>query len=175
MAEPAPINEDQLRWLIDRLYVWLRTVSKEKGERPDLNNTANITKSCLLYRLTVEAKEPLPHPPPRSYSAPWYQLIEDEIGSAYEVWDNDDERRGHVGIVINQDDGWRLVERVTDDHLVVEYDHWGHWHLWYRRNPGLGEPAATLTRSWQAPPAPTPEEEVRASGLIVPRSSGTDG
>lgn len=171
MAEPAPINEDQLRWLIDRLYVWLQTVSKEKGERPDLNNTANITKSCLLYRLTVEAKEPLPHPPPRAYSAPWYELIEQEIGSAYEVWADETERGARVAI--NQDAGWRFVEQVSDDHWIIEYDHWGHWHLWHRRNPGLGEPAATLTRSRQAPPAPTPEEEVRASGLIVPR--GIDG
>jgi hypothetical protein len=65
-------------WAVQRAFsVWQSVVLKEKGEYPDMSNAANWQKSCLLARLLVNGKPPLPHPPPTFDAAPWYGLIED--------------------------------------------------------------------------------------------------
>lgn len=132
--KPHTIDEDQLRYLIQCLYTWQNTVYKESGERPDLNNTANITKSCLLYRLCVDGKDPLPFPPPRSFSAPWYSLIEESYGQPYEVYFRPDNTPVVGGDVIIDQCVWKVSEIRTDDMFldlvyIVEYPNWGKWEL----------------------------------------------
>jgi hypothetical protein len=73
---PAPLTWAQIYMVQRALYIWQRVYEAEKGEKPDLNNTANLTKSCLLGRMLTTGKLPLDLPPPTADSAPWYQLVE---------------------------------------------------------------------------------------------------
>lgn len=121
-AEPI-ITEEQGQRLMAALTTWGTIYYQEKGEYPQWNH-ANITKSCLLGRLIYEGKEPLPVPPPRFMSAPWYSLIEN--GRSYfhrrfGMWRSEDR------IVIGQDGDWSLIEERDDGSLVVEYPRNGRW------------------------------------------------
>lgn len=74
--EPMRLTWEQVPWIWSRVYEWRSIYHDEKGEYPDLNNTANMSKSCLLGRMLVEGKDPLPEPPPVCCAAPWYAYVE---------------------------------------------------------------------------------------------------
>lgn len=126
--QPQPIiTEQQGQRIMAALTTWSSIVKQEKGEYPDWNYT-NITKSCLLGRLIYEGKDPLPVPPPRFMSAPWYYLIENgrchfwrRFGvSLYE-------RDGEQHLVVGQDGEWKLIEVRDDGSIVAEYPRNGRW------------------------------------------------
>lgn len=119
------LTETQGARLWEALQIWRDTVIEAKGKPPEFNEV-NVRKSCLLGRLIYEGKPPLPDPPPRFCSAPWYGLIEngrDFLFREFYVWTHDDK------VVIGQDDGWHLVERHDDGAIVVEYPRNGLWLL----------------------------------------------
>jgi hypothetical protein len=70
----TPLTEEQAADLRDCWMEWIR-IRTENG-RPEFPSSADIFKGCLLGRMTMQGKPPLPSPPPTSYSAPWYSLIE---------------------------------------------------------------------------------------------------
>lgn len=86
----------------------------------DINHLMiSIRKSALFHRL-MEGKEPLPVPPPKSYSYPWYALIEDGYGYPSEVWKDKHNMFGHPAVGIDQSI-WKLEEELGDDDFVVRY------------------------------------------------------
>lgn len=54
---------------------WIET--KKEWETDELPGDADIDHSALLHRLLVEKKDLLSHPPPRNYSYPWYEIVDD--------------------------------------------------------------------------------------------------
>lgn len=64
---------------------WVQTVRQwREKDRPDwLPSYSDILKSRLFWRIR-SGKEPLPNPPPCSYSCPWYEVVED--GVPHDVW-----------------------------------------------------------------------------------------
>lgn len=85
----------------------------------DLNHLKiSIYKSALFHRM-MEGKDPLPVPPPRSYSYPWYSLIEDGYGFPYEVW-KEEQMFGFPAIGIDQSI-WKLEEELGDKDYIVRY------------------------------------------------------
>jgi len=83
---------------------------KIRGKPGDTQLCADIDHSALLVRL-LDGKEPLPAPPPRANSYPWYDLIESGKGEAMEVW----RYPGWPGILcINQSGQWSVIEAHDD-------------------------------------------------------------
>lgn len=82
---------------------------------------ADVDHSALLHRL-LEGKDPLPEPPPRSMSYPWYELIEkgEDIADIHEFPPVEDGAEGGKFLAINQA-VWDIVEKQDDDHYTVRW------------------------------------------------------
>lgn len=79
----------------------------------------SIRKSALFQRL-MEGKEPLPIPPPRAFSYPWYSLIDDGYGYPFEVWKAEDNLFGFPAVGIDQS-VWKLEQELGEDNFIVSY------------------------------------------------------
>lgn len=91
----------------------------EDRSRPFTNGLqlcADIDHSSLLQRL-LDGKEPLPEPPPRAHSYPWYELVEQGAGWAREVWWSDALKM----LVVAQSPQWELVEAVDANTYRARY------------------------------------------------------
>lgn len=87
----------------------------------DLNHLKiSIRKSALFHRL-MEGKEPLPIPPPRAYSYPWYNLIEDGYGYPFEVWEATDKAFVNFPAVGIDQSIWKLIEKIGENDFIVSY------------------------------------------------------
>lgn len=62
------------RFVINSVIEWIDTVAKARGEY-NKPSTADVTHSALLMRI-LGGRKPHTVPPPRSYSYPWYELLE---------------------------------------------------------------------------------------------------
>lgn len=74
-----------------------------------------------LLRRLYDGKEPLQAPPPRSFSAPWYALM--DAGAAGITGEMEVSMWGRplaVDIVINQC-AWHLVEQKGEHDFIIEY------------------------------------------------------
>lgn len=97
---------------IDTLLRWLEIYATENPDWAPLDLDqlvqlrADIDHSALLQRL-LSGKEPLPHPPPLSYSYPDYELVETGRGIPHEVW----EAESHPGYLFIDQDRWIIKER----------------------------------------------------------------
>ena len=74
---------------------------------------AEASHSALLARL-LSGKEPLPSPPPLSYSYPWYSLIEDGYGVCAEPFEVPE-----TTTVLISGSPWQLVARQDDGFIVT--------------------------------------------------------
>lgn len=64
--------------LVKYVIKWIETVRKSKDYSDDwLPNEIDAMKSRLFWRIRT-GKDPLPEPPPRAYSCPWYEVIEQD-------------------------------------------------------------------------------------------------
>jgi len=91
----------------------------------DFNQLKITFRKSALFRRMMEGKEPLPLPPPRSYSYPWYSLIEDGYGYPGEVWKPtswDKCFTDYPSIVIDQTP-WKLLEELGEDDWIVTYQY----------------------------------------------------
>lgn len=74
-------------------------------------------KSALLQRLL--RNEPLLEiPPPRSFSYPWYGIVDDGYGCPTEVWCSDGHFLGADVVVIDQC-AWKLLETLGDNEWIL--------------------------------------------------------
>lgn len=111
-------------WSIECLIEWLRIREREGVPFPTslLEFVTDIDHSALLQRL-AKGKEPLPAPPPLSFSYPWYELMEQGYAEPIDVWVGDkttNEMFGYRAIVINQTP-WKVVEQTSDEEYILTY------------------------------------------------------
>ncbi len=107
MSDPAEVKDYVLRCVARWLDVRARHL-----RNPAIG--ADVSHSALLGRL-LEGKEPLDAPPPKSYSYPWYELVEE--GKAYisECWRLDERT-----LVIHQSI-WNIVSELGPNEWLVTY------------------------------------------------------
>lgn len=114
------------RRVLDAVKTWLDILDKTGHGSP---TPADVDHSGLLYRL-LNGKPPLPEPPPRSFSYPWYSLIEngEETAQGREV----DQKY----FVVNQA-RWDIVSQDGDNYVIL----WPETGLRCRatKNPGTDE------------------------------------
>lgn len=112
---------------IDILTRWLQIRTENGYDMPRDISHFKITclKSALLHRM-LEGKEPFPIPPPRAFSYPWYDLIENGIAHPYEVWAADDEisfvLTDYPALVIDQSP-WKILEKLEEDSWIITYQY----------------------------------------------------
>lgn len=76
-------------------------------------------KSALFARL-LEGREPLPHPPPLSYSYPWYEVIEGP--GPWRILDLLIDEANGVAVI--DQDTWRLVAPCGHGIWIVQHSVW---------------------------------------------------
>jgi ADP-ribosylglycohydrolase len=121
-----------LRWLEIRE----REQGRDRGSAWSLRVDAlhSALHSALLQRL-LDGDEPLPKPPPRAFSYPWYELLERGCADAFEVWS----RPGSTEVVINQYP-WKLVrERAPNDWEVTYGDGSTLWRCYCAGDDAFGK------------------------------------
>lgn len=123
---------------IDAMSEWVR-IRTSHGYRAELT-PAEVDHSALLRRL-LSGKPPLPEPPPRSFSYPWYELIETgedtcfvEIITEHVALWNHGSPEDPV-IIVNQNPEWRLQRRDGEDLIVTNPRAPGEWRLTNTREP----------------------------------------
>lgn len=128
----------ELREKIARAVVlWLFVAAEQGRGFPDSPNILRIDMdhSCLLQRL-LSGTPPLPKPPPKHFSSPWYELIDDGFASPLEVWEIKAKKdRGlieHFGDALFIDkEPWSIVERRgPNDWLVKHSRDENVWRVW---------------------------------------------
>lgn len=86
-----PILSQESFLLCQQMALWIDTARKAGGNmlgRDWLPSAADIIKSRLFWRIR-SGKRPLDHPPPRAYSCPWYEVVEEDRPHwAYEISDS---------------------------------------------------------------------------------------
>lgn len=106
------------------LMFWLKVREVQTGRFPSCTDDLllQMHKSALLQRM-MEGKQPLPEPPPLSFSYPWYSLLEEGVGYPQEVFKTEGFETDLFGevIIINQF-SWNLMEEVAPDNWVVNYN-----------------------------------------------------
>lgn len=104
------LTDDQIRFVHSCLRQWDATARLAGVDSHIGQGLANIEHSSLLTRLLRGGKA-LDHPPPRSFSYPWYRLVEDGGENGCEVWVDD--WQGERRVVINQA-VWDLLDEQPD-------------------------------------------------------------
>jgi hypothetical protein len=72
-----PILTDRDLHILDAMVKWIATARAGYKNPEWLPSEVDIRKSRLFWRLR-SGKEPLPAPPPKAYSCPWYEVVEEE-------------------------------------------------------------------------------------------------
>lgn len=129
------MTPDELQRITKAVSEWVRL-----RDRPDYTaalTPAEVEHSALLRRL-LSGQSALPEPPPRSYSYPWYELIENGI-STCECWEMTDEQRSVWGgrgptLIVNQTP-WELLRKEGDTFIVTHERAPGEWRV----RPGTDE------------------------------------
>lgn len=107
----------------ETLISWLKIRELGMGDFPASTDGLLLAmyKSALLQRM-MEGKDPLPVPPPKTFSYPWYSLIEEGIGYPTDVWEAEgiEEQIFGKAVVINQYP-WNLIEKVGPENWIVAY------------------------------------------------------
>lgn len=126
-APPVPrvagtVTEEETR-VLQCVKRWLRTrEGAGKTAAPHWTQfAADVDHSALLRRL-LAGKDPLPLPPPRNCSQPWYSLIEDGEGWALELVRQQPDRPGVPFMVaVAQDAGWVVVNQPSATTYRLRY------------------------------------------------------
>jgi hypothetical protein len=116
---------------IDTLIRWLEIKQKFSTKFPGSISELkmSIYKSSLLPRL-LQGKEPLAIPPPKSYSQPWYSLIEEGCALVYAYdffFPNDtfSKFQDYPFVMISQFP-WEILIKYSDEKYALTY--------WYQEN-----------------------------------------
>lgn len=111
MGDVPPLTTHQVQWALHQVARWLYTRSQwehhtappRAGLNPQVLSQIGIDAdhSGLLYRL-LSGKDPLPHPPPTSFSRPDYARVE---GKDFKHYPN----------------GWRVNYEVGDSTIIFKH------------------------------------------------------
>lgn len=111
-------------WSMECILKWLEI--KEKAGLPFPGNAAELAidadHSVLLQRL-LEGRKVYDQPPPRSFSYPWYELMDEGTATPYEVHVMD------TCAIINQS-MWSIVAKVGTDDYVISYNDVDNYRLY---------------------------------------------
>jgi len=109
-------KDKKLAFAIYCFKKYFTIINKEGKEFPNSFREfyINIPHSALLIRL-LSGLEPLPKPPPKSFSYPWYGLIDNGECEAFEV-----RKTINKKLIINQI-LWDILQEISDQEYVV-YD-----------------------------------------------------
>ena len=113
--------EDQQRKTLRAVYDWLR-IREEHGNPVPTEARSFFVEaehSALLQRL-LNGQRPLPEPPPKNMSYPWYHLIEMGQGTAFEVWEPNGQ--DHVGMLCIDQCFWHVVQKIGPSEWIVAYE-----------------------------------------------------
>lgn len=107
---------------IEKLFRWLEIREQNGLPFPTSLLTFQIdaTKSSLLRRI-LNGDEPLPEPPPCSFSYPWYYLVENGSAQSSDVWIENEILQPKTALIINQFI-WEVKERTSEDEFICSYD-----------------------------------------------------
>lgn len=110
----------------NKLIEWLKIREAGGLDFPSSPDHFQLTmmKSSLLNRL-LQGKEPLPIPPPKKYSYPWYSLIETGEGQATDVWEADSWVRDfhdYPTLYICQFP-WKVIQKISEEDWIVTYSY----------------------------------------------------
>jgi hypothetical protein len=115
-----------------------------------------IRHSALLQRL-LAGKEPLPEAPPRAYSYPWYELLDNGCASPREVWIPKPGLFESSAIIVEQE-RWKIIETVgvgrgwivayytPDVELIQKLRETG---LWEQAQASTGKPVRLSASRWR--------------------------
>lgn len=79
-GKPVTLTWEQVKAVWHAWHIWMQVVYKEHPEWPDYcNNPINMEKSCLLGRMLIDGRPPLPEAPPLVMAAPAYHLVDPDL------------------------------------------------------------------------------------------------
>lgn len=122
------------------LFKWL-SIREEHGiEFPTNLQQLQIfmMKSSLLSRL-IEGKDPLPYPPPLSFSHPWYSLIETGEGVIIDLWEDNNFLISNGPVIMIHQFPWKILQKIDEESWLVTYEYTsfnkiitaeGTWHVY---------------------------------------------
>lgn len=104
--------------IVEAVTKWLKIREDNGKDVPKSSHMffVDADHSSLLHRL-LDGKEPFPEPPPLALSRPWYSLIEEGKGTAYEAW-KDTLLSDTPQLMVNQFP-WDIVEELGDGAYIV--------------------------------------------------------
>lgn len=99
---------------------WFKICEREKYDIPrcSISFAVHAEKSSLLNRL-LDGKRPYKFPPPKSFSYPWYELLEREYGSG---WMDVSENKHAPGKLIVNQSSWTIIKKFSDKRYLVSYN-----------------------------------------------------
>jgi len=107
------------------VILWIKTANEAGydlyGKRPWYPNSIDIEKSRLFWRIRT-GKKPLDYPPPRAYSCPWYEVVEDlepHYGQEFFKWEDGKESK----VVLNQC-VYDLIDEEDDGSCILGFGPW---------------------------------------------------
>ena len=116
--------DDQHRKTTNAIYEWLR-IREEHGTPMPADSRAffvDADHSSLLQRL-LNGQRPLPEPPPKNMSYPWYHLIEMGHGLAFEVWEPTGQ--DHEGMICIDQCFWHVIKKLGPSEWIATYEYTG--------------------------------------------------
>lgn len=113
------MTEQEQQDIVHKVLLWLDIHDDPEHKIPVgySQRRTDAAHSALLSRL-LEGKPPLPQPPPRAFSYPWYKLIDDGKDENCEVCLGTGYYKGQV--IINQAP-WNLISQVSETEFLVEW------------------------------------------------------
>lgn len=130
---------------LETLISWLKIRELGMGSFPASTDGLVLAmyKSALLQRM-MEGKDPLPEPPPKTFSYPWYSLIENGVGYPTDVWEAEGLEEEMFGKIISVNQfQWKIIEKVGPENWIVTYYHSfdhekqradGYWQVYRQEN-----------------------------------------
>jgi len=129
--------------------LWVNTVNETRSRTSLIsvfNNlfrptAADIGLSALLGRI-LSGRAPLPSPPPRAYSYPWYDLVElDGPHWAYEMWEQD-----NIAFICQT--AYRVLERDVAGVPTIVQNGPYRFRLWLAESPYPAAPNKPRIVGW---------------------------
>jgi hypothetical protein len=117
--EAVEIDDSHIN-LMRSFQLWVETVRKTPGNSPLWEpSDIDIIKSRLFWRIR-SGHQPLAWAPPKAYSCPWYEVVEDMGNhSCFECWRGQDDRMyGLEHWIIAQCAYDHIEERENNQHIV---------------------------------------------------------
>lgn len=141
-----------------KMVIWLDTRKKWQSDEAWLPTDADISKSALFERL-MNGLDPLPWPPPRGLSCPWYAVVEDRgphyagnvkesLESGFGPYFGRFNKQGEYSKLSNSEadvndeatiwqSGYVITKKISDLEFIIKDDYYEtpyRFRLWWDKN-----------------------------------------